>query len=121
MLGKRTFMVTVSTPDLNSAYRIFSVMNSRGLPLAPSDIFKSHVIGAIPDCDKQQYADLWEELEEDLGRDEFANLFLYIRSIFSQSRAVRNLLTEFPEQVLNDYLPSNGAGFINEVLEPYAR
>lgn len=121
MLGKRTFMVTVSTPDLNSAYRIFSVMNSRGLPLAPSDIFKSQVIGAMPDRDKQHYADLWEGLEEDLGRDEFANLFLYIRSIFSQSRAVRNLLTEFPEQVLNDYLPSNGVGFINEVLEPYAR
>ncbi|WP_099332887.1 DUF262 domain-containing protein [Actinomyces minihominis] len=121
MLGKRTFMVTVSTPDLNSAYRIFSVMNSRGLPLAPSDIFKSQVIGAMPDRDKQHYADLWEGLEEDLGRDEFANLFLYIRSIFSQSRAVRNLLTEFPEQVLNAYLPGNGARFINEVLEPYAR
>lgn len=122
MMGARTFMVTVSTPDLNSAYRIFSVMNSRGMPLAPSDIFKSQVIGAIPDSDKQHYADLWEKLEEDLGRHEFANLFLYIRAVFSQTRAVRSLLTEFPEQVLNKYLRNNdGKGFIKEVLEPYAR
>lgn len=122
MMGARTFMVTVSTPDLDSAYRIFSVMNSRGMPLAPSDIFKSQVIGAIPDVDKHYYADLWEKLEEDLGRDEFANLFLYIRAVFSQTRAVRSLLTEFPEQVLNKYLlKNNGKGFIKEVLEPYAR
>ncbi|KFJ05179.1 DUF262 domain-containing protein [Bifidobacterium subtile] len=122
MMGARTFMVTVSTPDLNSAYRIFSVMNSRGMPLAPSDIFKSQVIGAIPDSDKQHYADLWEKLEEDLGRDEFANLFLYIRAVSSQTRAVRSLLTEFPEQVLNKYLlADDGKGFIKEVLEPYAR
>jgi hypothetical protein len=122
MMGARTFMVTVSTPDLNSAYRIFSVMNSRGMPLAPPDIFKSQVIGAIPDSDKQHYADLWEKLEEDLGRDEFANLFLYIRAVSSQTRAVRSLLTEFPEQVLNKYLlADDGKGFIKEVLEPYAR
>lgn len=121
MMAARTYVVTVSTPDLNSAYRIFSVMNSRGLPLAPSDIFKSQVIGAIRDADKQHYADLWEKLEEDLGRDEFANIFLYIRAILSQSRAVRSLLIEFPEQVLNAYLPRNGREFIKEVLEPYAR
>ena len=39
----------VSTPDLNSAHRIFSVMNARGLDLTPSDIFKSKVIGDIGD------------------------------------------------------------------------
>ena len=121
MMAARTFLVTVSTPDLNSAYRIFSVMNSRGMPLAPSDIFKSQVIGAMPNADKEHYADLWEKLEEDLGRDEFANIFLYIRSILTQSRAVRSLLTEFPEQVLNKYLPNDGKNFIKEVLEPYAR
>lgn len=121
MMGGRTYVVTVSTPDLNSAYRIFSVMNSRGLPLAPSDIFKSQVIGAIADSDKSHYADLWENLEEELGREEFTNLFLYIRAALSQSRAVRGLLTEFPEQVLNNYLPHNGIGFVKEVLEPYAR
>ena len=122
MLAKRTFVVTVSTPDLNSAYRIFSVMNARGLALAPSDIFKSQVIGTIPEQSRQHYADLWESLEENLGRDEFANLFLYIRMVVSRKRAVKSLLQEFPEQVLDPYLRANdGIAFIKDVLEPYAK
>lgn len=120
MMAARTFLVVVITPDLNSAYRIFSVMNSRGLPLTPPDIFKSQVIGAIADVDRAAYADRWENLEQNLGRDEFGDLFLHIRTAISKARAVRGLLTEFPEQVLTPYLPANGKGFIDEVLEPYA-
>lgn len=120
MMASRTFLVVVSTPDLNSAYRIFSVMNARGLPLTPPDIFKSQVIGAIPDAERSTYAELWEDLEENLGRDEFGDLFLYIRTVFSKTRAVRGLLIEFPDQVLNAYLPGNGEGFVNDVLEPYS-
>ncbi|MHA7190507.1 DUF262 domain-containing protein [Arthrobacter sp. MDT2-16] len=120
MMARRTYLVTVSTSDLNSAYRIFSVMNARGLPLSPPDIFKSQVIGAMPEDQRSNFADLWEKLEEDLGRSEFGDLFLYIRAIASQTRAVRSLLQEFPEQVLNKYLPTNGQGFIKEILQPYA-
>lgn len=121
LIAGRAFLVTVSTPDLNSAYRIFSVMNARGLPLSPQDIFKSQVIGATSEQEKQHYADRWERLEENLGRDEFGDLFLYIRAIKARTRGVKSLLQEFPEQVLNNYLPNNGSGFIREVLEPFAR
>ncbi|AUS35734.1 DUF262 domain-containing protein (plasmid) [Rhodococcus qingshengii] len=120
MMASRTFLVVVSTPDLNSAYRIFSVMNARGLPLTPPDIFKSQAVGAISESDRGNYADLWEDLEEELGRVEFGNLFLYLRTIVSQARAERGLLVEFPKQVLNDYLPANGKAFIDNLLDPYA-
>ncbi|MBF4625370.1 DUF262 domain-containing protein [Clavibacter sp. VKM Ac-2872] len=120
MMAKRTFVVAVITPDLNSAYRIFSVMNARGLPLSPPDIFKSQVIGAIAEGERSHFANVWEKLEEDLGREEFGDLFLYIRVVMSQTRAVRGLLQEFPEQVLNAYLPDDGKGFIHDVLQPYA-
>ena len=121
LIAGRAFLVTVSTSDLNSAYRIFSVMNARGRPLSPQDIFKSQVIGAIDERERQDYADRWERLEENLGRDEFGDLFLYIRAIKSRTRGVKSLLQEFPEQVLSLYLPNNGSDFIREVLEPYAR
>ncbi|MBS2993237.1 DUF262 domain-containing protein [Rhodococcus erythropolis] len=120
MMASRTFLVVVSTPDLNSAYRIFSVMNARGLPLTPPDIFKSQVVGAISESDRGNYADLWEDLEEELGRVEFGNLFLYLRTIVSKARAERGLLVEFPKQVLNDYLPTNGKAFIDNLLGPYS-
>ncbi|WP_144118315.1 DUF262 domain-containing protein [Catellatospora sichuanensis] len=120
MLSKRTYLVVVSTPDLNSAHRIFSVMNSRGLDLSPADIFKSKVIGSIGDPQSHEYAGRWEDAEEAVGRDAFADLFLHLRMIFGKKRAVHGLLTEFQRQVLDDYLPDKGRHFVDDVLTPYA-
>lgn len=123
MLGQRTFMVVVSTPDLDSAHRIFSVMNARGMDLSPSDIFKSYIVGDLKDDDEaaDACAARWEDAEEALGRDAFADLFLHIRMIFAKERARQVLLKEFPEQVLKPtYLPSNAMAFVTDVLVPYA-
>ena len=54
-------------------------MNARGLPLLPSDIFKSQVIGEISESSRREYADRWENLEQELSREEFGTLFVYIR------------------------------------------
>jgi uncharacterized protein with ParB-like and HNH nuclease domain len=40
----RCFLVVVSTPDLDSPYRIFTVLNTRGLDLRLTDILKSEII-----------------------------------------------------------------------------
>ncbi|MFE1334470.1 DUF262 domain-containing protein [Streptomyces microflavus] len=120
MLGERTFLVVVSTPDLDSAHRIFSVMNSRGMDLSPTDIFKSHIIGALDEVASEQCARKWEDAEEALGRDDFADLFLHLRMVFAMKRAERELLKEFPEQVLSRYLPGKAEAFVTEVVVPYA-
>lgn len=120
MMGTRTFLVVVSTPDLTSAHRIFSVMNARGLDLTAADIFKSKVIGDVASADQPAYADKWEQEEQDLGRDDFAELFLHIRMIFAKERARRELLLEFDQQVLSRYVPGDGARFVDEVLIPYS-
>jgi len=119
-LATQTFLVIVSTPNLESAHRIFSVMNARGLDLDPADIFKSEVIGKIPEPAGSEYAARWEDAEEALGRDAFSDLFLHIRMIFSKVRARRELLKEFPEQVLKQY-EANPKAFVDEVLVPYAK
>ncbi|MFP1602968.1 DUF262 domain-containing protein [Microbacterium sp. 2216-1] len=119
LASSRTFLVVVTTPDLNSAYRIFSVMNARGLDLAPTDIFKSKVIGSLDE--DSDFARQWEDAEESLGSDDFTDLFRDIRTIFSGERARKELLKEFPEQVLDNYVDNARAGeFIDDVLLPYA-
>ena len=121
MLGERTFLVVVSTPDLDSAHRIFSVMNARGLDLSPADIFKSRVIGAVESEEASHLcATKWEDAEEALGRDDFADLFLHIRMIYAKSRAQTQLLKEFPEQVLNSFLPDRAEEFVNDVVVPFS-
>lgn len=123
MLAERTFLVVVSTPDLDSAHRIFSVMNSRGLDLSPTDIFKAQIMGDLrregPGV-SEACAATWEDAEEMLGRDDFAELFLHLRMIFAKKRAEQELLKEFPEQVLSRYLPGRAAVFVNDVVRPYA-
>lgn len=120
MLGSRTFLVVVSTPDLTSAHRIFSVMNSRGLDLSPADIFKAEVIGKIADEEQTKYADKWESEEEDLGRDNFADLFQHIRMIMAKEKGRRDLLRDFKDQVLINYLPDAAQEFVDAVLLPYS-
>lgn len=119
-LLKRTYLVVVSTPNLDAAQRIFSVMNSRGLDLSPADIFKAKVIGAVDEAQRATYAAIWESAEESLGRDDFADLFLHIRTIHAKVRAKRELLREFEDQVLDDFIPGKAQAFVDEVLTPYA-
>lgn len=120
MLSHRTYLVVVSTPDLDSAHRIFSVMNSRGLDLSPTDIFKARIIGDLKSEAAEACAARWEDAEEALGREGFADLFLHLRMIYAKKRGEKELLKEFPEQVLNLYLPDRAEEFVNEVVEPYA-
>lgn len=121
MLTLRTVLVTVSTEDLDSAHRIFSVMNARGLDLSAADIFKAELIGRIPDNLRASYADKWEVAEVELGRDGFSDLFQHIRMIYTKVRGRQEILKEFREQVLAKYLvESTAASFIDDVLVPYA-
>lgn len=120
LLTTRTFLVVVTTPDLRSAHRIFSVMNSRGLDLSPTDIFKSEVVAATGD-QSEAYAAKWEDTEELVGRQRFAELFAHIRMTFAFTRPKEELLREFPVQVLAKYPGARASKFVDEVLVPYAR
>ena len=114
----RCFLVAVSTPSMNSAHRIFSVLNNRGLDLMPSDLLKSQIIGQIPEIKRDQYTEKWEDWEEQLGREDFNTLFSHIRMLFLKSKARRTML----EEMLGFLRDSNieGREFIDKYLIPYA-
>src|SRR5258708_2923242 len=113
----RCFLVAVATPDLDSAYRIFSVLNSRGLDLSATDILKAEIIGAVPERQREAYTKKWEDIEEDLGREPFGDLFSHIRMVYRKAKPQGTLLKEFREHVAKDKLPVQ---FIDDVLIPMA-
>lgn len=117
-LIQRCFLVVVSTPSKKSAFRVFSVLNSRGLDLLPTDIIKSDVIGNIVAEKQEDYTNTWEELEVKTGRAGFAELFNHIRMIYARAKAQRTLLEEFDEHVVKK--SSSSEQLISEVIEPYA-
>ncbi|CAM5791638.1 DUF262 domain-containing protein [Rhizobacter fulvus] len=96
----RCYLVTVATPDLDSAYRIFGVLNSRGLDLSATDILKAEIIGGIELALRDDYTKKWEDEEEDLGRDEFGELFSHIRMVYRKAKPQGTLLKEFKEHVV---------------------
>lgn len=117
LLG-RCFLVAVSTPNRDSAFRVFSVMNSRGMELQPTDIIKADIIGKVPKADQNKVNDDWEQMEVDLGREGFNDLFSYIRMIYAKEKARKSLLEEFRQHVMaNDVDPKS---FVNDLLKPYA-
>ncbi|HXC40262.1 MAG TPA: DUF262 domain-containing HNH endonuclease family protein [Burkholderiales bacterium] len=115
---QRCYLVVVATPDENSAYRIFSVLNSRGLDLTATDILKARIIGGIAESNRERYTAKWEDAEEDLGRDDFNTLFGHIRTIFRKAKAKETLLKEFEEYVPAIRTPIK---FIDDVLLPMAQ
>lgn len=117
-LLQRCYLVVVSTPSQQSAFRVFSVMNSRGLDLQPTDIIKADVIGGIPEPEGTLYSERWEEMEVSLGRSGFNDLFAHIRMIYAKEKAKRALLEEFRNYVLTQI--KTPKGLIDDVLEPYA-
>ena len=119
-LVQRCYLVVVSTPSQQSAFRIFSVMNSRGMNLLATDIIKSDVIGKINEDNRDDYTDKWEEIETQLGRDDFNDLFGHIRMIKMKSKAKKSLQEEFYKYVLTDINNDTAIAFIDNVLEPYS-
>ena len=112
----RCFLVVVSTPNQESAFRVFSVMNSRGLDLLPTDIIKSMTIGKLPRIEEQVYTAKWEELENLTGRDGFNEVFTHTRTIFAKERPKKNLLDEFKEYVIK---LTQSKELIDDYLVPY--
>lgn len=117
-IDRYTYLVVVATQDFDSAYRIFTVLNERGLSLTHSDILKSEIVGNLPEEAQEAYTGIWESEEEDLGRQDFADLFAHIRMVFAKTKARGAILTEFRTAVLKQV--PDPRDFINNVLVPYS-
>lgn len=110
-----TFLIVVATPNIDSAYRIFAVLNNRGLDLSHTDILKANVIGNIKETLQDAYTEKWEESEEMVGREGFREVFSHIRTIHRKARIKDTILKELQEQVITAYKPED---FIDNVLLP---
>ena len=114
---QRCYLIAVSTPSQASAFRVFSVMNSRGLDLLPIDIIKADIIGKIPESSRTAYTEKWENFEVDATRDGFNELFAHIRMIYSKTKAKKSILDEYKEYVWPNI--KSQQSFIDDVVEPY--
>lgn len=101
-IQNNVLLIYVATEDRDDAFRLFTILNDRGVPLRNSDILKSMNLGALEDpADRPRYAKLWEEAEGELG-DDFDRFLNHIRTILVKEKARLNLLQEFEDRI---YIP----------------
>ncbi|KMY55298.1 hypothetical protein AC623_16280 [Bacillus sp. FJAT-27231] len=116
ILNKCMF-VYVKTGTFTSAFRLFSILNDRGMPLSNADLLKSTNLGAITETERLHYQNLWEAMEEELGREELEKLLGYIRLIFVKEKARKTIQEEYEEKIFAKNPDFRGKQFIEYVKQ----
>ena len=117
-LLNQVYLVYIKTPTFTSAFRLFNVLNKRGMPLSTSDLLKSENIGAIPDESiRLEYAKIWRDVENNLGRDELENVIGFIRTVQIKEKAKRNIYEEYRRLIFEKGLLNKGTAFIDYLKE----
>ncbi|MBI1292836.1 DUF262 domain-containing protein [bacterium] len=118
-IANNCYLVVVSSPNLQSAVRVFSVLNDRGMDLLPADILKAEIFGGANEREVDGLTKKWEDAEELLGRSAFSDLFAHIRMIYRRQKQQRTILEEFREHVIvKEHRDSKK--LIQEVIVPFA-
>ncbi|MFW6016204.1 MAG: DUF262 domain-containing protein [bacterium] len=120
---QKLIIVVVQTDNIYSAFRLFNVINARGMPLTNSDLLKSENLRAIEnENERDRYAELWENLEEEVGREELESLISFIRSIKLKEKARGTIYEEFDKKLFPkepDFLGKKFINYLNNVKEIY--
>lgn len=97
-LNNRVLMIYVSSSSLEDAFKLFTVMNDRGIKLRNSDILKAENLHLVSNSNREKYAKEWEEIEN-YFEDDFDVFLSHLRTILVKEKARKNLLDEFEENI----------------------
>lgn len=119
-ISQKCIFIHVITENFDDAYRLFTIINDRGLQLRRIDILKTSNLdpSVIPDENiRKEYARKWEDMEDDLGSDEFEKLIYFIRSINIREKAKEDILKEYSKLLFAKGTLKKGVEFIDYIEE----
>ena len=90
------------------------------MDLLPTDILKAAIIDKVSAEAQATFATDWESIEEEIGRDDFRNLFTHIRMIYRKDKLRESLQREFEDHIFKNLNAEQAGSFVDDVLEPYA-
>ncbi|HKU48874.1 MAG TPA: DUF262 domain-containing HNH endonuclease family protein [Nitrososphaera sp.] len=115
-LFNNVYLVYIKTSNLSSAYRLFTVLNTRGLSLTTADILKAENLSHVNKSDEDYYSKLWRDLEDMFGRSEVEKIITYLKTITVPSRSHYWLWTEY-QSIFQKGLLKRGAPFFDRVKD----
>lgn len=93
----KVYVVFVTTDSWKSAYRLFNVLNARGMKLSNADLIKNSLfsqLGAQQAKRSDELEERWIELEQQVGIEELDTFFSHHRSALVGSKARGSLHEE---------------------------
>ena len=95
-LLSKVYVVFVTTDSWQSAYRLFNVLNARGMSLSNADLIKNTLFGLLgPNPARSgELEDRWLELEEELGIERLDAFFSHHRTSVVAAKARGSLHEE---------------------------
>ena len=115
-LLNNVLFIYVSTDNTEDAFRLFTILNDRGIPLSNADILKSINIGEIGEEDLDEYSKHWEYLEEQYHKG-FDRFLSFVRTILLKNKPSSNLLDEYEKNIYQKNILKKGKNTIDFLIE----
>jgi len=93
----RVYVVFVTAASWHSAYRLFNVLNARGMPLANADLIKNMLFAKLGGATSksEELDEQWLQLEEAIGIDRLDQFLGHHRTSVTAVKARKTLNEEF--------------------------
>ncbi len=118
-LGSKITLVEIKTGSRNSAFRLFNVVNARGMPLSTADLLKSDNLSSIPDDMEDEYTERWVDIETDVGSDTLDTFINMIRHLKVKRKAQKSVYDEFDNIVFVEEPEFKGEPFVETLEDIY--
>jgi uncharacterized protein with ParB-like and HNH nuclease domain len=111
-LCNNVVLIYVSTENLDDAFKLFTVLNNRGVKLRNADILKADNLSNVPENLQDGYAKQWEDIESYFGED-FDKFLSHLQSVLVKEKARLSLLDEFEKNIFLAKRLNKGDDFFN--------
>lgn len=114
---QKVVLVVITTDSFTSAFRLFNVINARGLPLTNADLLKSENLRVINEEVRNKYTDMWETDEQDVGKERLEKIIGFIRAMKLKKKASATIFEEFNKKIFVMEPEYRGVNFIEHLNE----
>jgi uncharacterized protein with ParB-like and HNH nuclease domain len=102
-LLQNVYVVFVNTDSFESAYRLFNVLNARGLSLSNGDLLKNQLFGiANSELEQSKVEQYWNQLEDIIKIKHLDSFLGHYRTALKSTKSKKDLYQEYV-----DYLKDN--------------
>lgn len=119
---QKVVVVVITKDSFTSAFRLFNVINARGLPLTNADLLKSENLRVISEDKRNIYTDMWENIEQELGKDKLEQIIGFMSTMKQNRKATATVYEEFSKKIFvsePDYIGVNFVEHLKEIKDLY--